>query len=155
MLTSTIVLTTLAALASALPTSSNVSPRAGGPAQVPIPSNCKVINPLPSPTADETYLPGPSANDAVLYYAYYPSPTTNKTALSTQCLEQCYGYGNTGECKTAYWAENVPVPAGYYGSPGGQLETACLFFNRALVAGDFVIAPTGEATTPFAGNIIC
>ena len=75
--------------------------------------------------------------------------------MAEQCLEQCYGYGYHVECKTAYWAENVVMPAGYYGSSGGQLETACLMFNRTLVEDDFVVAPEGQATDAFAGNIQC
>ncbi|KAF2714175.1 hypothetical protein K504DRAFT_155967 [Pleomassaria siparia CBS 279.74] len=155
MLASTILLTTLAAVASALPTSTNLVERAGGPAIVPIPSTCTVTDPLPIPSASESYMPGPSTEDVVLYYAYYPSSSTNTTALSEQCLQQCYGYGTHVECAGAYWAENVSVPAGYYGSPGGQLETGCMFYTRALDATDFVVAPEGQATTPFAGNIAC
>ncbi|KAF2790194.1 hypothetical protein K505DRAFT_352113 [Melanomma pulvis-pyrius CBS 109.77] len=153
MFTSTIILTTLAAFTLALP--SSISRRAGGPAAVPIPPSCTVTDPVPTATSDETYLPAPAADDALIYNAYYPSPSTNKTALSEQCLQQCYGYGNIGECKTAYWAENVPVPVGYYGSPGGQLETACLFYNRPLQAADFVVAPEGQATDVSVGVIQC
>jgi len=149
----TIVLTTLVTLMSASPVMTKVKPRAGGPIAQPIPSTCTVTNPLPSPIAAETYIP--NANDVLLYSAYYSSPSSNKTALAEQCLQQCYGYGNKGECRTAYWAENVPVPAGYYGSPGGQLSTACLFYNETLVTTDFLVAPEGQATTPFAGNIQC
>ena len=75
--------------------------------------------------------------------------------MAEQCLQQCYGYGNHVECKTAFWAENVVVPAGYYGTPGGQLSTGCIMFSRALESSDFVAAPEGQATDAFAGNIAC
>jgi hypothetical protein len=93
--------------------------------------------------------------DDVLYNAYYPSFSTNKTAMAEQCLQQCYGYGNHVECKTAFWAENIVVPAGYYGTPGGQLSTGCVLFSRTLESGDFVAAPEGQATDAFAGSIAC
>ena len=73
--------------------------------------------------------------------------------MAEQCLEQCYGYGYHVECKTAYWAENLVTPAGYYGA--GQLSTACLLFSRALDSDDFEVAPEGQATDAFAGNIAC
>jgi hypothetical protein len=75
--------------------------------------------------------------------------------MAQQCLEQCYGYGYHIECKTAFWAENLVVPAGYYGTPGGQLSTGCLFFGRELTSSDFVTAPVGQATDAFARNIAC
>jgi hypothetical protein len=128
--------------------------RAGGPAIVPIPSTCSVANPLAT-LPSKSYVPAPSTSDALLYSAYYSSFSTNKTEMAEQCLEQCYGYGFHVECKTAFWAENLVVPAGYYGTPGGQLSTGCLMFNRALDSNDFIVAPDGQATDGFAGNIEC
>ncbi|KAF2035060.1 hypothetical protein EK21DRAFT_54847 [Setomelanomma holmii] len=131
-----------------------ISRRAGGPAIVPIPANCSVTNPLlASPSA--SYAPGPSTDGALFYNVYYPSYTTNSSAMAEQCLQQCYGYGDHVECKAAFWAENLVVPAGYYETPGGQLSTGCLFFNRTLVSSDFVLAPEGQAINAFAGNIAC
>lgn len=75
--------------------------------------------------------------------------------MAEQCLQQCYGYGNHVECKTAYWAENVVVPKGYYGSEGGYLATACLMFDRVLGVQDFVAAPEGQGTGAFAASIQC
>jgi hypothetical protein len=144
-----------AALASALPAiNHDVVPRAGGPAIVPIPSTCSVTDPLPSSQA-VSYMPAPSTDDALLYSSYYPSFSTNKTVMAEQCAQSCYGYGTHVECKTAFWAENVVVPAGYYGSSGGQLSTGCLFFSRELASSDFVVAPEGQATDAFARNIAC
>jgi hypothetical protein len=143
------------ALVGALPAvDRNILPRAGGPAIVPIPDSCTVTDPLPT-SQSVSYMPAPSTADALLYNAYYSSFSTNKTAMAQQCLEQCYGYGEHIECKTAFWAENMVVPEGYYGSPGGQLSTGCLFFTRTLTSDDFVAAPEGQATDAFAGNIAC
>jgi hypothetical protein len=75
--------------------------------------------------------------------------------MAKQCSEQCYGYGDHTECKAYYWAENIVVPAGYYGSAGGELSTGCLFFNKALTSDDFVAAAEGQATIASAGNIAC
>jgi hypothetical protein len=96
-----------------------------------------------------------SANDALLYSAYYPSFSTNKTAMAEQCLQQCYGYGYHVECRTVFWAENLVVPAGYYGTPGGKLSTGCLLFNRTLLSSDFETAPEGQATDWFAASLAC
>ncbi|KAF1939984.1 hypothetical protein EJ02DRAFT_456440 [Clathrospora elynae] len=149
----TILAAALCSLAFALP-SSLIRPRAGGPAIIAIPSTCTVTNPLVT-ASDASYQPAPATSDDLLYSAYYTSFSTNKTEMANQCLEQCYGYGYHVECKTAYWAENVAVPAGYYGSTGGQLETACLMFSRVFTAEDFVAAPQGQATDAVAGNIEC
>jgi hypothetical protein len=75
--------------------------------------------------------------------------------MAEQCLEQCYGYGYHVECKAAFWAENLVVPAGYYGTPGGQLSSGCLFFDRTLTSSDFITADAGQATDAFARNIVC
>lgn len=142
----------ICSLASALSTS-NLVLRAGGPAITPIPSTCAVTNPMPASNA--SYVPAPATNNDVLYSSYYPAFSSNTTEMAQQCLQQCYGYGNHVECKTAYWAQNVAVPAGYYGTAGGQLETACLMFSRALTSDDFVVAPEGQGTDAVAGNVAC
>ncbi|KAF2242877.1 hypothetical protein BU26DRAFT_120422 [Trematosphaeria pertusa] len=152
MLTSTItILTTLTALAAALP-SPNLAARAGGPAIVPIPSTCTVTNPLPTGSA---FLPTDSAKNSLLYNAYYPAFSSNKTEMAEQCLQQCYGYGNHTECKAAFWAQNVKTPAGYYGTPGGDPMTACIMFDRAVTPEDFVAAPEGEGTDAYTRNLAC
>ncbi|EDU45592.1 hypothetical protein A1F94_002948 [Pyrenophora tritici-repentis] len=148
----TFLIAAISSLASALPTS-NIVPRAGGPAITPIPSTCAVTSPMPASNA--SYMPAPATKSDILYSAYYSAFSSNTTAMAQQCLEQCYGYGYHVECKTAYWAQNVAVPAGYYGTAGGQLETACLMFNRALTSDDFVVAPEGQGTDAVARNIVC
>lgn len=75
--------------------------------------------------------------------------------MAEQCLQQCYGYGGPVKCKSAFWAENIVIPAGYYGTPGGGLSTGCIMFQRPLESRDFVAAPAGQATDAFAGNIAC
>lgn len=152
-----VAIATFCSLVIALPTTNNILTRAGGPAIVPIPSTCTVTNPMPADSSDSGvfYQPTVATNPDILYYAYYPSFSTNKTAMAEQCLQQCYGYGYHTECKTAFWAENLVVPAGYYGTPGGQLETGCIFFTRALTVADFTEAPEGQATSAFAGTIAC
>ncbi|KAJ5058003.1 hypothetical protein J3E74DRAFT_366852, partial [Bipolaris maydis] len=138
----------LCSLVSALPTS-NLDPRAGGPAIVPIPSTC-TVTPLAPPTTsssssnnnNQSFLPAPGTTDASLYSAYYPSFSSNKTQMAQQCLQQCYGYGD----------HNVLVPPGYYGTQGGYLATACLMFDRLLGQGDFVAAPEGQGTGAFAAT---
>jgi hypothetical protein len=153
--TSTTLFAAFATVAMAMPTSNNVQARAGGPIAKPIPSSCTVTYPIPTLDPSQGYIPAPSTNDALFYGAYYPSPSTDKTALAEQCLQQCYGYGDSTECKTAYWAENVEVPKGYYGSPGGTYNTACLFYNRTLTKADLVKAPEGKGTTPFVADLAC
>ncbi|KAF2469698.1 uncharacterized protein BDR25DRAFT_304399 [Lindgomyces ingoldianus] len=152
---STLLLAGLVSLTVALPTSSSIESRAGGPIARPIPSTCTVTNPLPTAESSMTYQPGPSTAGALMYYAYYSSYTTSTTQMQQQCFEQCYGFGDSTQCKTAYWAQNLTVPAGYYGSPGGNLEIGCLFFNRTLTTGDFEAALAGQAVGAYAGNIQC
>lgn len=155
MLTSTILVVALPALASAIPLLTNIVPRAGGPIAKPIPSTCTVTDPIPSLTPGQGALPLPSTNNALLYSAYYPSPSENKTEMAEQCFQQCYGYGDSTECKTAFWAENVVVPAGYYGGPGGYNMTACLFYNETLTTEEFDITDGSQGTTPAAADIQC
>ena len=152
MIASTIILAGLAALGSAMPTSNNVA-RAGGPIAKPIPSTCTVTSLVPAD--GQGYIPAASTSNALLYSAYYPSYSTNTTAMAQQCLEQCYGYGDSTECKTAFWAESVEVPSSYYNSPPGTYETACLFYTEALSTADFVVAASGHGTTPYAATIEC
>ena len=75
--------------------------------------------------------------------------------MSLQCLQQCHGFGDGSQCKTAFWAEKMVVPEGYHRGSGGQLETACLLFNRALGNGDFEAAPKGLALNAFAWGLSC
>ncbi|XPT00385.1 hypothetical protein M3J09_009539 [Ascochyta lentis] len=131
--------------------------RAGGPAAVPVPSNCTITNLAPTlgQMRNQTYIPTAGANKNILYSSYYPSYSSNITTMSLQCLQQCHGYGDGSQCKASFWAENMVVPEGYYGSPGGQLETACLFFNQTMKDEDFVVTKGGQASNTFAWNLEC
>jgi hypothetical protein len=142
----TTLLTTIVALTAASP----LTPRAGGPAIKPIPSTCTITNPHPAGT---NFVPALPAGEQPLYAAYYPSPSTNKTLLSEQCLQQCYGYGDSTECHASFWAENVEVPQGYRGA--GNIMTACVLFTRPLTANDFEDAPAGQATDAYTRNLAC
>jgi hypothetical protein len=150
MIASTIVLAALTTFGAAMPTSNNA--RAGGPIAKPIPSSCTVTS-LILTGSTQGYVPAAAVSS--FYSAYYPSPSSNKTAMAQQCLEQCYGYGDSTQCKTAYWAESVEVPSSYYNSPPGTYETGCLFYNQTLSPTDFVTAPEGHGTTPYAATIQC
>ena len=155
MLTSTFFVVVLPTFATAIPLLNTIIPRAGGPIGKPIPSTCTVINPIPSLSPGQGALPLESTGSTLFFSAYYPSPSDNITAMAEQCFQQCYGYGDSTECKTAFWAENVVVPAGYYGGPGGDLMTACLFFNATLTSADFGITDGDLGTTPAAADIQC
>ncbi|CAI6337506.1 unnamed protein product [Periconia digitata] len=144
--------TLFASIAIALPTS-NLLPRAGGPAIVPIPSNCAVTNPMEATTLGTAFLPASATEDVALYSAYYPSNSANTTQMAEQCSQQCYGYGDHTECKASFWAENVEIPEGRLGA--GQLSTACLLYKRALTDFDFTPAPEGEGTSAYTRNIAC
>jgi hypothetical protein len=139
----TVLFASLVVLTAATP----IVPRAGGPAIKPIPSTCTITNPNPTGTA---FIP---TNEQPLYSAYYPSPSTNETQMAEQCLQQCYGYGDSTQCHAAFWAENVEVPQGSYGA--GSLSTACLLFSRSLAESDFKAAPAGQATHAYARNLAC
>ncbi|KAF2442827.1 hypothetical protein P171DRAFT_433222 [Karstenula rhodostoma CBS 690.94] len=154
MLLSTTIFTAFATLTSARPTT--LSERAGGPAIKPIPDTCTLSNPYgQTAAAPSDFIPAPSTKSVELYAAYYPSPSSNTTQMAQQCLQQCYGYGTSTECKGAYWAEHVVVPSGYYGGEGGQLETACVFYTRPLTVADFQEASEGQGTSAYARNIAC
>lgn len=144
--TTTTLFTAIIALTAASP----LTPRAGGPAIKPIPSTCTITNPNPTGTAFVPALPG---GEQPLYSAYYPSFSTNTTLMSEQCLQQCYGYGDSTQCHAAFWAENVEVPEGFRGA--GSFLTACVLFSRPLTASDFQTAPAGQAPNAFARDLAC
>lgn len=158
-LPSTILLlaATMQSCTDALPTTTMIIQRAGGPAAVPLPPSCNLTNLAPTlrQMGDETYIPSTTANNDILYAAYYPSYSTNITTMSLQCAQQCHGYGDGSQCKTAFWAEKMVVPKGYYGGSGGQLETACVLFNRTLETKDFEAAPKGNALNAITWGLLC
>lgn len=134
--------------------------RAGGPGFVPIPANCSVPNPLP-PTSSgpatnystNSLSPSPAVVNASQIYSYFlPLPDYESMHQRWEgCLEQCNGLDG---CVAAFMADLVPTPEGYYGTPGGVLERACLMFDRALTECDFVTVQEGYVNAT-AGNIEC
>ncbi|KAF2278807.1 uncharacterized protein EI97DRAFT_431054 [Westerdykella ornata] len=157
---STAIIALFAALAYAAPAPTNVNPRAGAPTPVPIPDSCTITNTLPARSVLDGYIPKESVilNDR-LYESYAPS---NPAFDRKMCFEQCHGFGDSADCKAAYWAENFPVPSRYYGGSG--YATACIMFGRELTEDDFEPAPASPgtadsplklATTPYAINLQC
>jgi hypothetical protein len=89
-----------------------------------------------------------------LYESYFDLPTPGEE-LWKQCSQQCYGYGDGGECKSVVLAYDVPTPKGYYGGTGGELRVACLMFDEFLAADVFESAPEGQWSDVRAGNLHC
>jgi hypothetical protein len=133
---------------------------AGGPIAKPIPSTCDITSPLPHSNCSITtptsgYKPNSTfASDHTLYESYFDLPTPAKE-LWEQCSQQCYGYGDVGECKSAILAYDVPTPKGYYGGSGGELKIACLLFDRFLAEDVLEAAPEGQWLDAMAGNLYC
>ncbi|KAK0940317.1 hypothetical protein LTR29_008056 [Friedmanniomyces endolithicus] len=140
-----------------------LTPRAGGPAFVPIPANCTITNPLPPAKCGNTgvgtingYMPALNFTVSHLIYGAYFDAPYNQTFQSKLCLEQCNGYGYPNSCKSALLAYQVPIPKGYYGSPGNETSpTACLLFDAYLDPNLFVAAPDGKYVNETAGSIYC
>ncbi|KAK0284887.1 hypothetical protein LTR35_000222 [Friedmanniomyces endolithicus] len=165
-LSSSISMKTVVILGSMLPlfaTSIPLTPRAGAPLFVPIPANCTIINPLPHAKCGHTgvgtvngYMPAPNFTASHLAYAAYFDAPYNQTFQSKLCLEQCNGYGYTTNCKSALLAYQVPIPKGYYGSPGNETSpTACLLYDAYLDPNKFVAAPDGKFVNETVGSIYC
>lgn len=139
-------------LTSSTPLPLHLHPRAGGPAIKSIPPTCTITNPLSnltSPTSSNattaTWAPLDSTRASQVYAYYLPEPYwQNASTVWAQCLQQCYGYGNTGDCRAAVMAYDVPAPS-LHGAPAGQLEIACLMFGRAIGEADFG-RPRSEGT---------
>jgi hypothetical protein len=154
--------TTLAAVA--LPLLATASPielarRAGGPAIVPLADNCTLINPLPHASQHpgnasiSGYQPSTLFTTSQIYSWYIPQPDfLSQEARWSNCIQQCNGY--TG-CESAFMAYNAPLPKGWLGLPGGELEVGCFMFNRTLTPLDFVVAEKGNYVNATAGNIYC
>lgn len=143
-----------------LSTATPIKIRAGGPTLKPIPPTCTITNPLPHSNCSTTTIVKslkPASNFTAahtLYSAYFdlPSPTDE---LWEQCSQQCYGYGDEGECNSVVLAHEVPVPEGYYGGDAGKLMIACLLFDEFLTASEFEEAVEGQWVDVRAGNLRC
>lgn len=148
-----------AGLVPLLATASPLVERAGGPAIKPIPKTCTVINPLPHAACGTAnvngFMPDPDFVTANLLYQAYFDNSGSAKEQAKQCKEQCYGYGNPGECKSSFVGFKIPVPAGYLGTDGGQLEIGCLLFSEYLDPTTFVASPKGQYQKATAANIYC
>lgn len=133
---------------------------AGGPIAKPIPFTCNITNPLPhSNCSTTTTISGYKtastfASNHALYESYFDLSTPAEE-LWEQCSQQCYGYGDGGECKSVILAYDVPTPKGYYGGSGGKLMIACLLFDDFLAPDVFEAAPEGQWLDVRAGNLHC
>jgi len=133
---------------------------AGGPIAKPIPSTCDITNPLPHSNCSTTtrmsgHKPASTfASNHTLYESYFDLPKPAEE-LWEQCSQQCYGYGDVGECKSAILAYDVPTPKGYYDGSGGELKIACLLFDRFLAEDVLEAAPEGQWLDAMAGNLHC
>jgi len=157
MLFTSILVTLLPLLASA--TAAPLQSRAGGPAYIPIPDNCTIINPLPHASKHygngtvNGYQPSQNLLKSQIYSTYLSEPDYETLGDRWEgCLEQCNGFAG---CKTALLAYNVPTPKGYYYTAGGVPSVACLFFNRTATPNDFVAATKGQYVNETAANIYC
>ncbi|KAI4835466.1 hypothetical protein E4T44_08548 [Aureobasidium sp. EXF-8845] len=148
----------------ALPLLATASPidlqkRAGGPAIIPLASNCTLINPLPHASQHpgnasvSGYQPNTLFTTSQIYSWYIPQPDfLSKEARWSNCIQQCNGYPG---CVSAFMAYNAPLPKGWLGLPGGELEVGCFMFNKTLTPLDFVAAEKGNYVNATAGNIYC
>jgi len=156
----------LTSLLFSLTYASPIAPRtgAGGPIAKPIPSDCTITNPFlrnatnwsdNNTTNTSGYKPSLNfTSTQLLYEAYFDLPTP-ADELWTQCSQQCYGYGDEGDCKSAILAYEVPVPEGYYGAESGELAIGCLMFDEHLTPDDFEEAEEGQWVDERAGDIYC
>jgi hypothetical protein len=133
--------------------------RAGGPAIVPLAENCTLINPLPHASQHpgnasiSGYQPSTLFTTSQIYSWYIPQPDfLSQEARWSNCIQQCNGYSG---CVSAFMAYNAPLPKGWLGLPGGELEVGCFMFNRTLTPLDFVAAKKGNYVNATAGNIYC
>lgn len=133
--------------------------RAGGPAIVPLASNCTLINPLPHASQHpgnasiSGYQPSSLFSSSQIYSWYIPQPDfISQEARWSNCIQQCNGLSG---CVSAFMAYNAPLPKGWLGLPGGELEVGCFMFNTTLTPLDFVAAEKGNYVNATAGNIYC
>lgn len=148
-----IIATLLPLLAAASP----VNKRAGGPSITPIPSNCKLPNPIPNSSTKGLMVNPDFASSNSAYAFYLSDPSQSKEDQAKQCFEQCYGLGGEGGkpgCVSAVMAHQVKIPQGYYGA-GNMADEACIMFKEPLSADKFVNAPDGHYVYETAANIEC
>ena len=100
-------------------------------------------------------MPNTNFTNANMVYSAYFESALSPSAQATQCMQQCYGLGLPGACKSAMLAYQVPTPAGLFGTAGGVLGTACLMFGHYMDRSTFIVAPEGQYFNATAENIHC
>lgn len=100
-------------------------PRAGGPAVVPIPANCTTTSIHPSPPCKNFTVTSDFQAAHQVYSIILSEPPSSEQDLWTTCQEQCYGFGNDGDCVSVLLAENVTGEEYGYSVNG----LGCLFFG--------------------------
>ena len=142
----------LLALASPLPTIS-FHRRAGGPIGAPVPAQCATPEIKPA-LGGESFKPTSDFTTSSQIYSYYvPSDdqATDDQAGFRQCLDSCYGFGSTGECKSILWAHDVTYTV--RGSTGKG--TACVFFSAKHLPSTLEGTADGSYADAHAVNIDC
>ncbi|KAF1987428.1 hypothetical protein K402DRAFT_330726 [Aulographum hederae CBS 113979] len=144
------------------PRSSHLYHRAGAPTPKPLGPYCKTVNPLPDPAISRTmtsFKPSDTLLNSTLYAYYLASSTAetkDSTTLMQQCVETCYGYGETGDCKSVYLGYEVPAQGRGIPPTGGDPSIACLMWAGQVQLDDFVSSPEGQGwTMGAAGDILC
>ena len=129
MLSQTLLLALLAPLALSSPIPSDLAPRAGGPVGKPIPDTCSTPSITPA-TPTWAFKTSPEFATANLVYSYsLPAESSvDDSTASQQCLEQCYGFGDPGECKSILYAHDVEY--NIHGSTGKG--TSCQMFRERI-----------------------
>lgn len=150
----TVLVTSLLAVLTA---ASPVQKRAGGPVGQPIPSECTIANPGTELAAGTHKVAANFKNTNQVYSYYLPMDEQFRSHEEElqNCLEQCYGYGEDGDCVAVYLAYDVPLPEDYpYGTPGNP-SFGCQFFSTSLAGANFVDAASAHYTDGQARNINC
>lgn len=144
-------ITSLALLAASA-TSSPLLRRAGGPAIVPIPPNCSVKCSAPTYPTDAFKPTDAFAAAHGVFSSYLTSDSVyNVSKTYNTCLEQCFGFGNPGQCVSTLFASNVTYSA--YGVT--NTGYACLMFGVPLEGDDLVAVTDGSYAGARGTNIGC
>ncbi|MCJ1326291.1 hypothetical protein MMC10_002955 [Thelotrema lepadinum] len=145
------ILTTLFALAP-LALSAPLTLRAGGPGIVSIPSTCSVTCAAPTYPTDAFKATDSFTSTNSVFNQYIPSDSvTNVSASYNTCLEQCFGFGNPGECVSTVFASNVTYQA--YGVT--SVGYACIMFGKSLTGADMEAVTDGSWAGARGTNIGC
>ena len=142
------VVALLSSLASAAP----LEARAGGPAIVKIPAGCSVNCAAPTYPTD-SFKPSAAFQSAHgVFSNYIPNDSVrNVSDTYNTCLEQCFGFGNPGQCVSTVFAHNVTYQA--YGVT--NVGYACLMFGAPLTSADLVSTTDGSYAGARGTNIGC